>query len=72
MNTKKWADLIADATKGNRTLRCTDRAYDELLARYGTDKAVFAAVSALMNMGYANAEKALLGLCLAHRINALR
>lgn len=55
------------------TLRCTDRAYDGLLAIYGTDRAVWAAVGAFMNMFSAEAcadgEIALLALCRAHRIN---
>lgn len=68
-------DLMAiadDALKGNRTLECTDRAYDRLLDMYGSDNAVWTAVGALTKMGYANnAERALQELCLAHRINAL-
>ena len=55
-----------------RTLRCTDRAYDALLAKYGTDNSVWTAVYAakeLSGLPFFDGEHALRSLCRAHRIN---
>ena len=53
-----------------RTLRCTDNAYDQLLAVYGTDNAVWAAVFAVSKAAFCrNGEECLRELCKAHRIN---
>lgn len=52
-----------------RTLRCTDTAYDQLLAIYGTDNAVWAAVYALMMYDDLDGDIALRTLCRVHKIN---
>ena len=66
----KLTEIAADALKGNRTLRCTDRAYDKLRGMYGTDRAVFTAAAALRRLGAADGEIALRQLAYAHNINA--
>ena len=59
-----------------RTLRCTDRAYEALLAMYGTDNAVWTAVGAIRHSACMfgkesplDGEQALRGLCHVHGIN---
>ena len=62
--------LVDDAAKGNRTVRCTDRAYDELLAEsIGSDNAIFEDVVKLMKRYRVNGEDALRLLCGSLNIN---
>lgn len=52
-----------------RTLRCTDRAYDRLLAIYGTDNAVWAAAFVVHALSEIDGEQALRNLCCIHAID---